>query len=110
MILSCFTLRGIVLSGALALAVVASATPGFAQALADKLATNAGHAFVNKINGESCSQFAATMAQMKGGGSSSSGMSSRLKSNPQARTDFVNIVAAPLLNKMIDCNMVPGGK
>lgn len=26
-----------------------------------------------------------------------------------ARADFVNIVGVPLLNKMIDCNMMPGG-
>jgi hypothetical protein len=42
-------------------------------------------------------------------GSSSSSMSSTLKANPEARTQFVNIVAAPLLNKMISCDMMPGG-
>jgi hypothetical protein len=86
--------------------------PGAAQMraqLADKIATNAGHQFVTKINGQSCSEFASTMAQMKGKSSSGSGVSSKLKSNPQARTDFVNIVAGPLLNKMIDCDMMPGG-
>jgi hypothetical protein len=80
------------------------------QQLADKAATSAANAFVSKIQGENCTQFAQTMAQMKSkSGSSSSAMASKLKGNAQARTDFVNIVAAPLLNKMIDCNMMPGG-
>ena len=81
------------------------------QQMAVKVATDAGNQFVTKIQGESCSDFAATMAQMKGGGgsSSSSPMASKLKSNTEARTAFVNIVAAPLMNKMIDCGMMPGG-
>ena len=48
------------------------------------------------------------MSKMKGNGASPSPMAAKLKGNAQARTEFVNIVAAPLLNKMIDCNMVPG--
>ena len=93
----------------------ATAVPGAAQMrqqMADKAATAAGNQFVSKIQGENCQQFAQTMAQMKSkssGGSSSSAMASKLKGNAEARTDFVNIVAAPLLNKMIDCNMMPGG-
>jgi hypothetical protein len=82
------------------------------QQMADNIATKAANQLVTKINGESCTQFAQTMAQMKGkssSGASSSAMASKLKGNAQARTDFVNIVAAPLLNKMIDCNMMPGG-
>ena len=82
------------------------------QQLADKAATAAANQLVSKIQGENCTQFAQTMSQMKGkssSGSSSSGMASKLKGNTEARTDFVNIVAAPLLNKMIDCNMMPGG-
>ncbi len=80
------------------------------QQMADNIATKAANQFVTKINGENCTQFAQTMAQMKSKSSSgSSGMASKLKGNAQARTDFVNIVAAPLLNKMIDCNMMPGG-
>ncbi len=92
--------------------IVIPASAQVRQQMADKIATNAAHQLVTKIGGESCSQFASTMSQMKQGsssGSSSSGMSSKLKANSQARTDFVNIVAGPLLNKMIDCNMMPGG-
>ncbi|HEY1867651.1 MAG TPA: hypothetical protein VGG70_05095 [Candidatus Cybelea sp.] len=115
MLLSSIALRraGIAAAASIALSVVA--IPGAAQMgeqMADKIAVNAGHQFVTKIQGESCTQFGQTMAQMKGwssSGSGSSGMSSKLKANSQARSDFVNIVAGPLLNKMIDCNMMPGG-
>ncbi|MGA7355329.1 MAG: hypothetical protein WA431_07570 [Candidatus Cybelea sp.] len=98
------------------LVVAATALPGVAQQMrqqiADKIATTAANKFVTKINGESCSDFANTMSQMKqtsGSGSSSSGIAAKLKANQQARTEFVNIVGGPLLNKMIDCDMLPGG-
>lgn len=113
MFFSSITMRRI---GAIALASVALgaiAMPAQAQMrqqMADKIATNAAHSFVSKIDGQTCSQFAATMAQMKGkSGSSSSGMASKLKGNAEARSQFVNIVAGPMLNKMIDCDMLPGG-
>jgi hypothetical protein len=79
------------------------------QQMADKLAVDAANMFVNKISSENCTQFASTMSQMKHGKSGSSSMSSRLKANTEARTKFVNIMAAPLLNKMISCDMLPGG-
>jgi hypothetical protein len=110
------SVRRVGIIAAATVALGALAFPAHAQnmraQMADKVATQAGHQFVTKIQGESCSQFASTMQQMKSsqsGSSSGGGMSSKLKSNPQARTDFVNIVAGPLLNKMIDCNMMPGG-
>jgi hypothetical protein len=107
---------GVAVAASVAFGVIT--LPVYAQSsmrsqMADKIAVDAAHQLVTKIQGESCSQFATTMSQMKGksgsSSSSSSGMSSKLKANPQARTDFVNIVAGPLLNKMIDCNMMPGG-
>jgi hypothetical protein len=96
------------------LVVAATPLPGVAQQMrqqiADKIATTAANKFVAKINGESCSDFTNTMSQMKQkSGSSSSGIAAKLKANQQARTDFVNIVGGPLLNKMIDCDMLPGG-
>ena len=30
-----------------------------------------------------------------------------LKSNPQARTDFINQIAAPIANKLFDCGLIP---
>jgi hypothetical protein len=105
-------LRTAVTSALVLAAFAFAAAPGQAQIrqqMADKAATQAAHSFVTKIGGESCTDFASTMKQMKSSsGSSSSSMSSKLKSNPEARTTFVNIVAAPLLNKMIDCDMLPG--
>lgn len=97
-----------------AFAATSSSSPAqMRQQIANDIASKAGTQFVQKIQGETCSQFASTMAQMKskssGSSSGSSSMSSKLKANPQARTTFVNIVAAPLLNKLIDCDMLPGG-
>lgn len=106
---SSFVLRRILFAAVAGIALGSPAFPGRAQGIADKIATNAANAFVSKIDGESCSQFAATMSEMKGGSASPSPMAAKLKGNAQARTHFVNIVAAPLLNKMIDCNMLPGG-
>ena len=81
------------------------------QNMMDKAATTAANQFVAKIQGQSCSDFATTMAQMKNKSSTATPnpMSAKLKSNTEARTTFVNIVAAPLLNKLIDCDMLPGG-
>ncbi|HVN69893.1 MAG TPA: hypothetical protein VMU38_09635 [Candidatus Binatia bacterium] len=111
---SVFSRRAVAIAVA-GLALASAAIPATAQMrqqMADQIATKAANSFVGKIQGENCSDFAATMAQMKqksASGSSSSAMAAKLKANQQARTDFVNIVAAPLLNKMIDCNMLPGG-
>lgn len=30
-----------------------------------------------------------------------------LKQNPQLRTEFINKVAAPIINKMFECGMIP---
>jgi hypothetical protein len=102
----------VIASGTLAISAIPGSAQTARQQMADQVATKAANSFVSKINGESCSDFANTMAQTKqksGSSSSSSGMSAKLKANPQARADFVNIVGGPLLNKMIDCNMMPGG-
>jgi hypothetical protein len=100
---------------AIACAILASAAtvPGSAQMRAQmqtKIVTDAANSFVTKIQGESCSDFAAMLAKSKSGSSSGSPSkaATMMKSNPDARTQFVNIVAAPLVNKMIDCNMMPG--
>ena len=106
--------RTALVAAAAAIITFATALPSWAdirQDMADKAATTAANQLVAKIQGESCSDFATTMAQMKNKSSTAtpSPMSAKLKSNTQARTTFVNIVAAPLLNKLIDCNMLPGG-
>lgn len=112
--LSSLLLRRIWVGAMLSVAFALAAIPGQAQMrqqMADKVAASAGNAFVSKINGEGCSEFATTMSQMKqkSGSGGSGSMSQKLKANTEARTQFVNIVAAPLLNKMISCDMLPGG-
>jgi hypothetical protein len=66
------------------LVVAATALPGVAQQMrqqiADKIATTAANKFVAKINGESCSDFANTMSQMK-----------------------------QKTGSIVDCDMLPGG-
>ena len=111
MYFSSATLRRIGFDGLVAAACLFTAVPVQSQTLrqqmAMKLAVDAGDTMVNKINGESCAQFGQMMAQMKSNKSSST--SSHLKSNSAAREKFVNIVAGPMMNKMIDCDMLPGG-
>ncbi|MGC1381851.1 MAG: hypothetical protein WA814_12610 [Candidatus Baltobacteraceae bacterium] len=114
MTISSIGLRKLSVAAIASVALAFVAIPGHAQMrqqLVDKMAVNAAHSFVTQIGGESCTQFASTMEQMKQSksGASPSPMSAKLKGNTQARSDFVNIVAGPLLNKMIDCNMMPGG-
>jgi hypothetical protein len=59
---------------------------------------------VSTIQSDSCAQFAATLKRRKSGTSSAGGM---MKRDPAARARFVNKVAGPLLNKMIDCDLLP---
>jgi hypothetical protein len=102
--------RTAVVVAACAILSAAAALPGAAQMrqkMADNLATDAANKFVTKINSESCPDFAATMAQRKN--ATPSPIAAKLQANTAARTTYVNIVAAPLLNKMIDCNLLPGG-
>jgi hypothetical protein len=98
-------------TGTFVAAAFAFATaPGQAQMrqqIADNVAVQAANEFVAKINGQSCTDFKATLAQMKQGSNSGS-MSAKLKANPEARSKYVNIVGGPLLNKMINCGLVPG--
>jgi hypothetical protein len=89
--------------------VILAPVPGAAQlgqSMQTKIAVDVAHDLASKIQGESCSDFAATMHQLKGNSSSPGHASSIMKKNPSARTQFVNIVAGPMLNKMIDCGMM----
>jgi hypothetical protein len=109
-----FIRRAAIAAAAIAIIASTTALPGSAdvrQNLMDKAATSAANQFVSKIQVESCPDFDVTMAQMKNKSATATPnpMSAKLKSNTEARTTYVNIVAAPLLNKMIDCGMIPGG-
>ena len=89
--------------------VILAPLPGAAQlgqSMQTKIAVDVAHDLASKIQGESCSDFAATMHKLKGNSSSPGRASSIMKKNPSARTQFVDIVAGPMLNKMIDCGMM----
>jgi hypothetical protein len=107
-----FFRRAALAAAACAILGAAATLPGSAQIrqnIANKIATDAANQFVARISGETCAEFAATMAQMKSKSATPSPISAKLKANTGSRTTFVNIMAAPLLNKLIDCNMLPGG-
>ena len=71
-----------------------------------KIAVEAAHDLVSKFQSESCSDFASSMKKLKGNSSSPGRASTIMKNNPNARAQFVNIVAGPMVNKMIDCGMM----
>jgi hypothetical protein len=86
----------------------ASGSPVSAQmrgAMKDRIIDTVANEMVASIQSDSCAQFAATLKGRKSGsGSSAGGM---MKKDPTARARFVNKVAGPLLNKMIDCDLLP---
>lgn len=80
--------------------------PSSAQMLKDKMIDGVANEMVSSIQSDSCAQYAATMKSRKsGGGSKAGGM---MKKDPAARARSVDKVAGPLLNKMIDCDLLPG--
>ena len=87
--------------------LAATIVPSSAQMrMKDKIIDGVANEMVSSIQSDSCAQFAATMKGRKsGGGSKAGGM---MKKDPAARARFVNKVAGPLLNKMIDCDLLPG--
>jgi hypothetical protein len=70
----------------------------------NRIVDAAASEMVSTIQSDSCAQFAATLKRRKSGTSSAGGM---MKRDPAARARFVNKVAGPLLNKMIDCDLLP---
>jgi hypothetical protein len=107
-------IRTVALSVVTASLIAAMAIPGLSQLRAgakDRITDAVSSEVLQEIRTSSCSDFAAMLAKHKSGGKSgSSGMGSRLKSDPRERTRFVDAVAGPLMNKMIDCDLMPMGK
>ena len=98
---------GVVLT--VAIAVPGSAQMGMRMGMKDRIVDSVASAMVSSIQSDSCAEFAATLKKRKGSsGSSSSKAGGMMKSDPAARARFVNKVAGPLLNKMIDCDLLPG--
>ena len=102
----------IVLPSILAAALVAPANPALAQmrmGLKDRIVDSVANDMVSSIQSDSCAEFAAMLKKRKSGGSSNASKAGgMMKSDPAARARFVNKVAGPLLNKMIDCDLLPG--
>lgn len=72
----------------------------------DNMIDSAANAMVAEIQNDSCSEFKAMLGSHKSG-SKPSRTGGMMKNDPAARERFVNKVAGPLLNKMIDCDMLP---
>ena len=77
---------------------------GIRDKMKDKMVDGVADNMVATIQSDTCPEFAAMMQGKKGGDSD---QSSKMKSDPATRQRFVDKVAGPLLNKMIDCDMVP---
>jgi hypothetical protein len=86
---------------------VAMTAPGSAQmrgTMKTRIVDAVANQMVATIQSDSCADFAAMLKGRRSGSSSAGGM---MKKDPAARARFVNKVAGPLLNKMIDCDLLP---
>ena len=106
--------RRFVVAGAACLAFSAAIVlPGSAAmmrgGMKDRIVDSVANTMVSSIQSDSCADFAAMLKNRKGSSSSKSSQASgMMKNDPEARQRFVNKVAGPLLNKMIDCDLLPG--
>lgn len=76
------------------------------EQIKNKVVDDVANQMVTEIQNDSCPQFEAMLKQRKGGSSNKAG--GMMKSDPAMRERFVNKVAGPLVNKMIDCDLLPG--
>jgi hypothetical protein len=72
-----------------------------------KVVDDVANQMVAEIQSDSCPQFEAMLKQRKSGGTNSGKAGGMMKSDPAMRERFVNKVAGPLVNKMIDCDLLP---
>jgi hypothetical protein len=95
----------IALASTLAVGAAAQNTGG---PMRDRMIDAAANSMVQQIQTSSCASFASMLQSRKsGGGGGRRSTGSMIKQNPAARARFVNRVAGPLVNKMIDCDMLP---
>jgi hypothetical protein len=78
---------------------VANAQYPVADAIANKVA--------QKYQTSSCEQLWVTKSQKKPPTQQEQEAMTMLRNDPKMRASFVNIVAAPVVNKMIECGMIP---
>ena len=103
--------RCVFLAAASGIATASFAAPASAQmrmSMKDKIVDSVANSMVSSIQSDSCADFAAMLKKRKSGGSSSSKAGGMMKNDPAARQRFVNKVSGPLVNKMIDCDLLPG--
>ncbi len=78
---------------------VANAHSPVADAIANTVA--------QKYQTSSCEQLWVTKSQKKPPTQQEQEAMTMLRNDPKMRASFVNIVAAPVVNKMIECGMIP---
>jgi hypothetical protein len=78
---------------------VANAQYPVVDAIATKVA--------QKYTSSSCEQLWQTKSQKKPPSQQEQEAMQMLRNDPKMRASFVNIVAAPVVNKMIECGMIP---
>ena len=88
----------------IAIATVALAA-GVAIAQQFPMLDNVASKVVQKYQSMSCEQLWAQKAQPKS--AEEQRVIGLLKSDPAMRTEFLNRVAGPIMNKMFDCGMIP---
>ncbi len=77
------------------------------EQMKNKIVDDVANQMVSEIQNDSCPQFESFLKSRKSSGSGG-GASGMMKKDPAMRQRFINKVAGPLLNKMIDCDLLPG--
>ena len=94
-----------------AILTTATMAPSSAQLrdrIKNKVIDDVADQMVSTVQSDSCPEFAAMLKKQRSSSGSSGGKASgMMKKDPAARQRFVDKVAGPLLNKMIDCDMLP---
>ena len=86
-------------------AAAAVAAAGMVYAQQFPILDNVANKVVQKYQSSSCEQLWQKKGQPKS--PEEQRVIGLLKSDPAMRTEFINRVAAPVLNKMFDCGMIP---
>jgi hypothetical protein len=87
------------------LVVVAATVAGAVYAQKFPILDNVANKVVQKYQSSSCEQLWEKKGQPKS--PEEQRVIGLLKSDPAMRTEFVNRVAAPIVNKMFECGMIP---
>jgi hypothetical protein len=77
------------------------------QQLKNKIVDSVADQMVSEIQTDSCPEFESMLKSRKSG-TNSGKAGGMMKKDPAMRERFVNKVAGPLINKMIDCDLLPG--